>query len=189
MDAVTSAQAAEIAKYQKIYAAREEYRMARPRIVNFGEALADTKWRGSYLDIGCGRGEMLASARKMGFQSVIGVDVADEVIGEGVIKAVAWSLPFPDKSIEVVSMFDVIEHILPGDDESACREMSRVASKIILIAANNRSSMWDGIELHCNRRHYDEWDQLFKQWFSGARVTWLRDKVSSFTELWRIDLP
>ena len=42
-------------------------------------------------------------------------------------------------------------------------------------------------ELHINRRPYDEWDALFRHWFSGT-VTRLKNRVY-VSEGWRIDLP
>jgi hypothetical protein len=89
----------------------------------------------------------------------------------------------------VVSLFDVIEHLIPGDDELACRELARVAKRHILITANNRPSFNKaGDDLHINKRPYEEWDQLFKSWFHGARVTWIRGHRSYISEAWRVDL-
>jgi SAM-dependent methyltransferase len=184
---LTRDQIVEIDKYRRIYAVHEKYRMAPPRLKNFGDAVRDLPWRRSYLDIGCGRGEMLALAQEAGFRRVAGVEVVDALVSDQVTKAPAWDLPFEAKTFEVVTMFDVIEHLLPGDDEAACREMLRVASKSILVAANSNSSVWQGIELHCNQRPPDVWDGLFREWFTG-RVTWLRQKTFNGTELWRIDL-
>lgn len=142
--------------------------------------------RGSYLDVGCGRGEMLAHAMQLGFSQVQGVEVVPELCGGDVCRGEAYDLPFGDRAFDVVSMFDVIEHLLPGDDELACKEMERVCKRHILLTANNRPShLPDGTDLHINKRPYDEWDGLFREWFSGT-VTRL-DQREYVSAGWRVD--
>lgn len=177
----------EHAKYSKAYRATN-YRMGEGRKADATGDLTDLGCTGSYLDIGCGRGEMLDHATWLGYTDVRGIEVVPELIdGEQVIAGESYHLPFADKSFDVVSLFDVIEHLIPGDDELTCREMARVARKHILLTANNRPSKNAiGEELHINRRPYEEWDALFRAWFPG-QVTWLRGG-STVSERWRVDL-
>lgn len=175
---------AEQLKYRSAYG-DESYRMGRRRMEDAVGDLENLPCRGSYLDVGCGRGEMLSHAAGMGFAPVQGVEVVQELIdGTRVVRGEAHDLPFGDRSFDVVSMFDVIEHLVPGDDEAACREMARVAKRHILLTANNRPSIVDGNDLHINKRPYDEWDRLFREWFPGD-VTWMKGR---FSEGWRVDL-
>lgn len=183
----SEAQAAEIAKYKMAYG-HPRYRMGDARKA---AALAEmaglpSPWRGRYLDVACGRGEMLDTALNLGFAEAQGTEVVPDLLGERVTYAVAWDLPFEDDSFDVVTLFDVIEHILPGDDEKVCRELARVARRCVLLTANNHPSNSLGVELHVNRRPYEEWDGLFKTWFPG-RVTW-RPAGGSPSETWRVDL-
>jgi len=165
----------------------QTYRMGADRHDRARRCLASIKGPESYLDVGCGRGEMLDDARKLGFNAVIGVEVVDYLVNEdqGVVKGEAYNLPFTDGSFQVVSLFDVIEHLLPDDAEPTCRERERVAYQKSLITANNRPSVDRGVELHINRLPYDEWDAFFHEVFSG-RVTWMKE-LSSISETWRID--
>jgi SAM-dependent methyltransferase len=160
------------------------------------DAAADLKSllvRGSLLDVSCGHGDVLEDAADMGFSLVRGTEIIPELIdGQRVVYAEVHSLPFDASSFEVVSMFDVIEHLLPGDDERACKELARVASKHILITANNRPSVNHiGEDLHINKRPYEEWDALFRDWFGGT-VHWLRenrkDQGQYASSAWRVDL-
>lgn len=173
-------------KYDAAYQL-EKYGMGGLRMQDAVDDLSSLP-RGSYLDVGCGRGEMLDKAIKMGFSHVKGVEVVPDLIDEErVVAGEAYSLPFEDKSFDVVSLFDVIEHLIPGDDELACREMNRVACKHILLTANNRPSrLPDGTDLHINIRSYDEWDELFREWFDGSVVRLKNRKYVSAG--WRIDL-
>jgi SAM-dependent methyltransferase len=184
---LTEAQHAEIKKYASAYR-HPHYRMSDPRRHACVQTLAEVPWRESYLDVACGRGEMLAAARECGFARVQGTEVVPALLGGDVVAAFAWALPFSDQTFDVVSMFDVIEHLLPGDDARACAELARVARRTILLTANNLSSRDGEVELHINRRPYDEWDELFRLWFPTCRVTWLRHRRAKLSEMWRIDL-
>jgi ubiquinone/menaquinone biosynthesis C-methylase UbiE len=184
---VSMSRESEQAKYQNCYQA-PNYRMGQIRMK---DALTDLDGcsRGSYLDIGCGRGEMLTHAEGMGFAPVQGVEVVPDLIdGVRVVRGEAHALPFADNSFDVVSLFDVIEHLVPGDDEAVCREMARVARKHVVLTANNKPSHCPitKADLHINRRPYEEWDALFREWFSGS-VTWLKGNRTYVSQGWRID--
>lgn len=180
---------AEQAKYERAYR-QAKYRMGAFRLLDATADLAALPCRGSYLDVACGRGEMLRVARKLGFANVRGTENVQELIdGEVVVQAQAHELPFGDKSFDVVTLFDVIEHLLPGDDELACRELARVASKHVLITANNRPSFNEaGDDLHINKRPYQEWNDLFALWFAPHRVRWIKGNRNYVSEGWRCDL-
>lgn len=183
-----TARTAEFQKYQRAYQ-RPNYKMGGPRMADAFRDLEALPVRGSYLDVSCGRGEMLAHAAALGFSPVHGTDIVPALIdGERVRYAAAHEpLPFEDKSFDVVTLLDVIEHLLPPDDEHLCRQIERVARKHILISANNKSSLQpNGDELHVNRRPYDEWDSLFRTWFGGT-VARMQGHVY-VSETWRIDL-
>lgn len=185
---ITAEQQRELDKYPTVYAKNDRYFMRSVRIKNFGEILATFKEKGSILDVGCGRGEFLAHARKLGFGRCVGTEIVPAFIRKNIHYALAWDLPFADNEFNAVTLLDVIEHVLPGDDEKTCRELLRVANYGIIITANNRPSIWNGEELHVNKRPYEEWHELFCKWFDGCRVTWLHDKAASYTQVWRIDL-
>lgn len=175
-------------KYSRAYS-HERYAMGQPRMADAVADLAAIPSRGAYLDVACGRGEMLRNAEALGFSPVQGIEIVPALIdGERVIYGEVHALPFPDKSFDVVTMLDVIEHLIPGDDERACRELARVARRHILLTANNRESKnFVGEQLHINRRPYEEWDSLFRAWFPGT-VTWIKGHRNYISEGWRVDL-
>jgi 2-polyprenyl-3-methyl-5-hydroxy-6-metoxy-1,4-benzoquinol methylase len=182
------ARAAEHAKYRRAYALNPNYRMKRERMADAVNDLRDLPSRGAYLDVSCGRGEMLAVAAELGFAPVQGTEIVPDLIGGAVVRAEVHDLPFADRSFDVVTMFDVIEHLISGDDRAACEEMARVASRHILITANNRPSFNKaGDDLHINKRPYEEWDRLFREWFPGA-VIWIKGRRAYVSEAWRVDL-
>jgi len=175
----------EVQKYSWAYKNQPKYRIKRDRMLASMEAISSCQARGSYLDVSTGRGDMLAAARDMGFKHVMGTEVVMELLVPGKVKlAYAHDLPFATKEFQVVSMLDVIEHLLPGDDERACRELDRVATKLVVITANNMPSVNKrGDDLHINKRPYAVWDALFREWFSG-QVEWVGAAPTS--HLWKI---
>ena len=74
------------------------------------------------LDIGCNTGSTIFNLHQYGFTNVYGVDVEKNSINHGrkiyaqisdrLIDYDGVKLPFEDDSFDVVTMFDVIEHIL-----------------------------------------------------------------------------
>lgn len=183
-----AARKAERAKYERAYQ-HPTYRMKAERRADAVNDLAALSVRGPYLDVACGQGDMLTEAKRLGFDPVRGTEIVPRLIdGQRVIYAEVHALPFPDNAFDVVSLFDVIEHLIPGDDERACRELARVAQRHVILTANNRPSFNKaGDDLHINRRPYEEWDELFRAWFPG-RVTWIKGKRHYISEAWRIDL-
>jgi ubiquinone/menaquinone biosynthesis C-methylase UbiE len=195
MASLEEARKAEFRKYVKAYATGT-YCMKPARLDDATADLMRLPVRGSYLDVSCGYGDVLRNAEALGFAPVRGTEIMPELIdGRRVVYAEAHALPFPDKSFDVVSMFDVIEHLVRPDDQAACGELLRVARRHVLITANNQPSRNHiGEDLHVNVRPYAEWDRFFREWFGpGAAVTWLdrnrKDQGHYASNAWRIDLP
>ena len=192
ISALYQARLAEHQKYKKVYQMpAAKYSMSDRRREDAVRDLTALPCRGRLLDVSCGRGEMLNAAEDIGFDIAIGTEIVPELIKNDtrVYFSEAHNLQFPSKSYDVVTLWDVIEHLIPGDDELACKELLRVARKYILLTANNRPSKSLGVELHINRRPYREWDDLFNKWFSGCKVEWLQAERQHVSECWKITIP
>lgn len=186
--AVDAKREAEAGKYRVIYD-REPYLAGGPRVKETRHDLAALPCRGSILDVGCGRGEFMKIMRELGFSKVVGVDVIRSFQNDqDVFFGYAHSLPFTDKSFDVAVLFDVIEHLVPGDDELACRELARVARKHVLVSASNRVSVHQGWDMHINKRTYEEWHRLFNEWFAPAKASQLGGAEDRRSPMWRVDL-
>lgn len=199
MSELTQAQAAEVEKYVHNYAhldpKKGRYAMGKRRL---RAACGNIEWAWhnrdvevfmpNYLDIGCGRGEMVEFASKLGF-AAYGSEVVPELKTDAsVALGPAWDLPYPKPwRFDLVTMFDVLEHLLPEDTIKTLREVKRVAVHTVFLTANNRPDRWGGFDLHVNRRPYEEWNRLLKVAFVGSKVTWL-PKEMNISETWRIDI-
>jgi SAM-dependent methyltransferase len=177
---------AERAKYIHVYANDAKYVVSKDRFAETKKDLEAVPCRGSLLEVGCGPGLLLDLAESLGFGPVKGIETVPQCCdGERIINGYAHALPFEEDSFDVACMFDVIEHLLPGDDERACRELYSVARKHILISASNRKSVHCGWDLHVNKRDYGEWHRLFQKWMPG-KLTQMPGHHRS--PMWRVDL-
>jgi len=117
----------------------------------------------SWLDVGCGRGEVLDQAERLGFRA-LGIETVPALIdGKRVFEGDACALPFSDAGFDVVSCFDVLEHLVPGDEVTALKEFKRLATRFVLLSADNKKQ-----PLHINIKTYPEWDELIRSVFPSA---------------------
>jgi len=172
-------------KYDRAYL-QDGYRMGPNRKIHARAILEGIATRGSLLDVGAGRGEMVEFAKSIGFGHVMGVEIVDSLLTEEVIYGEAHDLPFGDKSFDVVTSWDVFEHFLPEDTEKSLQELSRVASKeIILCIALCASRGNDGENYHINLRTKQEWSDLIKQNINGE-VKFIETPNKPRSETWLI---
>ncbi len=175
---------AEIEKYERAYK-HPNYRMGDQRKMQAQDNILSVSHEcKTYLDVGCGRGEMVAFAADLGMEAT-GLEMVSYLVADNVLYGNALALPYDNKSHDLVTMYDVIEHLLPDDTEQALRELNRVAKRHVFLTANNKPSRSLGEELHVNKRPYPEWDRIIRQCFDG-QVTWLSQHEACISETWRI---
>lgn len=92
------------------------------------------------VDIGTGRGELLAVAVKMGAARAVGVEYAEAAVAMAnqtleahgvtdkaeVILADARAIPIDDETADLVTLLDVVEHLSPDELARTLREARRV---------------------------------------------------------------
>ena len=157
---------AEFEKYERAYK-QPSYRMGNKRKNSAKKALKAIKTRGSYLDVGCGRGEMVEFAKELGFSTSVGVEVVDCLLNENVVYGQAHNLPFNDNEFDVVTSFDAFEHFLPEDTAQALSEINRVARKVVILCIAFTPSNNGRDELHINLRPVKEWAELIGRYIDG----------------------
>jgi ubiquinone/menaquinone biosynthesis C-methylase UbiE len=186
---VTKTQQDEFDKYIRMYRERPQYQMGVKRTNAATILLKENSNFSSFLDIGCGRGEMLDVAFDLGFTHVHGVDVVPDLLSDLIVQAPAWNLPFGDKEFDVVACNDVMEHILHEDMSPTLNEIERVAKHTVMFSIANNvsgSKFADGTrpELHVNILPYDEWDRILREVFSDWNVVWRVEVVNTVSQSW-----
>lgn len=179
----------EVARYERAYM-NPAYRLGERRRRHIQEHLTRIP-KGSLLDVSTGRGEVLDLARALGHGPVRGTEaVAYLCDGVCVVHALAHDIPFASGSFDTVTMFDVMEHLLPQDTAAVCRELARVArSRVLLTVCNAPSSFGsDEGDLHINRRaSYDVWYEELTSIFGLAAVL-RHGKGGSISEMFEVCL-
>lgn len=120
-------------------------------------ALAKVEPGMQILDVGCGRGEILRHAARLGADTygidyaVVAVNLSQKVIEEtdgitpgktGVFQADAKRLPFPTGYFDRVLMFDVVEHLHPWELNEALAEVYRVLKPDGLFVVHTAPNIW-----------------------------------------------
>lgn len=188
MNSVTPAQRLiEKAKYVSAYKG-SKYKISHKRFAPTAEIIDSLPAFRSLLDVSCGRGEIIDYAVSKG-AFARGTEIVPVLCERpDVVFGWAHDLPFLDNTFDVVTMFDVMEHLLVGDDEAACREMGRVAVRTVLISVCPHADRVGGGQYHVNLRPNEVWGELFRDWFPGATVTRFLPSMERKQSFWRIDL-
>ncbi len=99
------------------------------------------------LDVGCGAGATLARlANHPAIAGVVGLDPSPDALnharrhGDQIARASAIRLPYPSQAFDIVTCFDVLQHLETGEDRLALAEIARVLAPdgVALIRSNGR---------------------------------------------------
>lgn len=175
----------EVARYEAAYQ-NPAYKLGDRRRQHIERHLRRVE-RGSLLDVSTGRGETLQMARNLGHDPVMGTEAVPYLCdGRTVLQALVHALPFEDSSFDTVTMFDVMEHLLPEDTEAACRELARVAKRrVLLTVCNQPSSFGSDGDLHINRRaSYEVWHDELATHFGRSVIR--HGKQGSISEMFEV---
>jgi SAM-dependent methyltransferase len=106
------------------------------------------------LDVGCGAGlTALRLANRPEIAEVIGLDPSPEALAHArrrhelpLIQGSVLELPFDAEQFDVVTCFDVLQHLPPGADRRAARELRRVLRPggVVLVRSNARGWAAEG---------------------------------------------
>jgi SAM-dependent methyltransferase len=101
----------------------------------------------SLLDVGCGHNEFCASL-KIVLPNIRAVG-CDFACPSADVKADILNLPFADKEFDMLTAFDVLEHLAPNQVVPALDEMARVSKRFCFSISHVESiTKWEGKTLH-----------------------------------------
>jgi ubiquinone/menaquinone biosynthesis C-methylase UbiE len=124
----------------------------------------------SLLDVSTGRGEALSMADSLGYPVALGTETVEALCNDRVTHAYSITLPFSDGAFELVTCFDVLEHLIDEDIAPSLREFVRVSSGKVIVSANERSFVYNGREQHISKRPASEWESTIIDALPGCTV-------------------
>ena len=126
------------------------------------------------LDVGCGIGEFGHDLNKLGLQTVSfdmslyaqqkGVLVFGKENSNSRVVGNTLDLPFPDKSFDMVTSWDLLEHLTPDQIKFALGEFKRVAkgNKIFIKLTPTE----DAVNIDKDITHITKWNErTWEEWF------------------------
>lgn len=152
-----SAVVSEAEKYRLCYES-PRYGLQGARLKRVTQDIESIAPGSTYVDIGCGRGEMIALARDRGVVAR-GVELVPSLCGGSIEHGTLEQLLYPDRWFDYVSCYDVVEHLPPGQVDRALDELFRITGCVLFITTNDKPSFYQGMELHLTRRPREWWDQ------------------------------
>jgi len=109
------------------------------------------KYNDSVLDVGTGNGQQCLNYKKV-FKTVYGVDwvnwssndITPTVLTKSNIvffNCHANNIPLSDKSVEIVTSFDFLEHLIPGEVEKVLSEATRIGKHVMIHSIGHKPSV------------------------------------------------
>jgi ubiquinone/menaquinone biosynthesis C-methylase UbiE len=116
---------------------------------------------GTHLDVGCGPGTFVGNFRNS--LPTIGIDISENQINYAnenyknnnlnFIHLKSRQFPFPNNSVDSVSLVEVIEHLRVDDINELLAEIKRClkSNGVLILSTPNYSSMWPFLEYLVNK--------------------------------------
>ena len=186
----------------------ETYSVHQKQIDRYIRMIKKTKSRGRLLDIGCGNGYFLTRARESGFQvegqeiSPLFIDFCRHTLNLTVYSGELDSLDLQASSYDVITMFDVIEHVYaPGKLLKECNRLLKPDGILVVTTHDigNFLAKLYGVKWHMIYPVGHVWyfnhttlssllsKERFRELFSGsaytADITWSKSVINIFSSI------
>lgn len=143
------------------------------------------------LDVGCAKGYLVNSLVELGVDSR-GIDPSKYALSnvhpnikDKFLLGMAQSIPFPENHFDVVTCFDVLEHIPKKDISNVLKEMLRVSKQWLVIRVVTKE-LENDIDLHHEPiQSIDWWHKQIKS--AGAEIVPIEDYIDQ--SVWWFNVP
>jgi ubiquinone/menaquinone biosynthesis C-methylase UbiE len=116
-----------------------------------------TEHAASVVDIGCGQNQMIVELRERGMVKATGVDFACPLADE--LCDITVKTKFKDDEFDVLTSFDMMEHLHPDDVDGAIEEMKRISKRFVMTISSRASNAlgMKGEQLHLIMKPSEWW--------------------------------
>ena len=154
--------------YNKLYYERKYF--SKRHVVRYVKFMLKDRAKLKWLDIGCGLGYLVKELIEEGID-VYGIEISEYALKDSLVKerikyGSITNIPFHNNSFDVISAFDVLEHIHPRDTLRAIHEVHRVLKSggIFIMTTPNPCYFGDWIYdlTHINVRPPKYWKMILE---------------------------
>ena len=173
------------------YAERIEYH-PKKHLMKYIRFLLENKKDIKWLDIGCGLGYLIEEALEEDVDAY-GIEISDYALRNAVVKervkfGSITDIPFGNEYFDVVSAFDVIEHIHPKDTFKALSEIHRVLKPggIFVMTTPNPCSNninWVYDLTHVNVRPPKYWKLILEEYGFKVRLYYVPSFIKYYLSM------
>ena len=143
------------------------------------------------LDVGCAKGFLVKALDELGVDaygvdpSTYAVSNAHPDIADKIQQEIAQSIPYPENAFDVVTCFDVLEHIPAREVPKTLKELLRVSKQWVVLRVVTREVKGDLDASHETIRDKDWWTEKIEK--AGGIVEPVDNFVHSST--WWFNVP
>jgi ubiquinone/menaquinone biosynthesis C-methylase UbiE len=158
---------------------------------NTAKHIVDKFAPSSSLDVGCAKGFLVKALTELGVDA-LGIDPSEYALAEAhpdiierLAHGVAQSLSIDDKAFDVVTCFDVLEHISEKDVSTVLQELFRVSKQWVILRIVTKV-LPDGVDAnHATIHDKDWWIEKIKE--AGGIVEPTENYVNA--SVWWFNVP
>lgn len=147
-------------KYDKYWTSDIQYEVSTNDLKKLSKLVVETCGYGKVLDIGCGKGNLVAELLKSGVDA-FGVDVSNAALKQAngylhdrLKHGSVLTLPFDDNYFDTIVSVDTLEHLATEDVAAALNEICRVAKKYAFLRIVNEPNH----DWHLTAEDRDWWE-------------------------------
>ena len=159
--------------YEWAYARDGKYGQKGHGLPHIGEVCSMLPDGGILLDVGCGKHQFSAAVLERRPDAVLFdldiVRVGRAAVGVVEITAPAWDLSVAPGVVDVLTSFDVLEHLKEEDLPRTLSEWSRRSVKLAVTICHNRSAQSPEGNLHQTVKPKKWWTDLLSRYFDRVK--------------------
>jgi len=181
-------------EYNELYYKKRIHHHPKRHMIKYVRFLLGPSEKTKWLDIGCGQGFLVLEALRNDIDAY-GIDISKYALENSlIIDRVRYgsitNIPFEDEMFDVISAFDVVEHVNQRDAAKAFSEMHRVlrCNGLLILTTPNPCAMgnWVYDLTHVNVRPANYWKMMLARHGFKIKMKYIPSFIKYY---WRFEIP